>query len=240
MKAISHIDMLEAAAYALVSERCRASYAHDIRGGLQAVHGAVELLIRAAKSPAENSALAEKASALARRAVHNHEQWLTDLLNRLTLPLEDPSPVNVGVLVGEVLRFIGNDVAKKSLTYRFEPARDIVVLAHANKFRTLILGLCSTLADGLAPESVVDVTVRSSNLDALVELRSVMPCSTIPHAEDLWRSAGATCCAFELLLTLTQLWASDNGGSLELASGAHLPNALRLYYPMVSAKLEAS
>ena len=239
MKAISPIDMLEAAAYALVSEHCSASYAHDIHGGLQAVHDAVELLIRAAKSPAENSTLAEKASALARRAVLNHEQWLADLLDQLTLPPGGPSPVNVGVLVGEVLRFIGNDVASKSLTFRFEAARDIVVLARANKFRMLILGLCSTLADGLAPESVVDVMVSQSKLDALVELRSVMPCSAIPHAEDLWRGAGAACSPFELLLTLTQLWAADNGGSLELAGGSQLPNALRLYYPMVSAKLEA-
>ena len=67
MKAVSFTQVLDAAAYALIGERCQQAYIHDIRGGLQAINSAVELLARSVKSPAQNGALLEKASALGHR-----------------------------------------------------------------------------------------------------------------------------------------------------------------------------
>jgi hypothetical protein len=237
MKAISRIDMLEAAAYALVSQRCRQSYLHDIRGGLQALHSAVELLVRAANKPGDNPALAEKAAALARRAMQKQEKSLVELMDQITPPPEIASTVNVGDLVCDILHFIRNDAAGKSIAFRLEALGDVLVLAQPHKFRLLILGLCSTLTDGLAPGSVVDVAVVRTDSDALVEFRSSMPCAVV-NPEDLWNSAGAMSSPCELLLALAQQWAAVHGGRLELSKELHLPNTLRIYYPLASAEPE--
>jgi hypothetical protein len=239
MKAIPCITMLEAAAYALVSERCRLSYLHDARGGLQALYSAVELLVRAAKDPGGNPALAEKAAVLARRAVQKQEKSLVELLNQTTPQSEIASTVNVADLVSDILRFIRNDAASKSIAFRLEAAGDVLILAQPLKFRLLILGLCSTLTDGLAPGSVVGVAVARADPEALVEFRSAVSCAAV-NPEDLWNPAGAMASACELLMALTQHWAAANGGRLALCTEAHLPNTLRLYYPLAPAQPEKS
>ncbi len=226
MKAISSIDVLGAAAYALVSERCRQSYLHDIRGGLQTLNSAVELLIRAANSPAENTALAEKASVLARRAVQKQEKLLLDLLNDLTPQTETASRVNIGELMSEVLRFVANDVAGKSVSIRLQSATELCVLVERHKFRLLILGLVCMLADDLAPGSVVEVTIARSASHALIEFLSSVARSSLHEAKSPWESTAAMSSPGELLLALTRQWTVANGGGLELS-----PTAIRIRYP---------
>jgi hypothetical protein len=232
MKAISSLDVLGAAAYALVSERCRQSYLHDIRGGLQTLNSAVELLIRAANSRGDNAALAEKASVLARRAVLKHEKSLLDLVNDVTPQIEIASRVDVGGLMSEVLRFVANDLAGKSVSFRLQPAAELCVLAERHKFRLLILGLVCMLADDLAPGSVVDVTIARSDSHALIEFHSTMQCSSMPPAKSQWELSGAMSSPGELLLVLTQQWTVANGGGLE-----HSHNALRIRYPLPAADI---
>jgi hypothetical protein len=230
MKAITSIDMLEAAAYALVSERCRASYIHDIRGGLQALYGGIELLARAAKSP-DSARVADKAAGLARSALAKHEKSLVDLVDQLTPRTESPAPVNVGGLFGDILQFIRNDVANKAITFRLDAARDTVVLAEPHKIRLLLLGLSITLTDGLAAATVIDVKVTRSDHYALIEFANVVPCPMIPTLAEIWGSTDPVSSARELLLSLTQSWAAANGGRLEVPLDAAGPGAVRLYYP---------
>jgi signal transduction histidine kinase len=232
MKAITTRDMLEAAAFALVSERCRASYVHDIRGGLHALYGGVELLSRAAKNP-DNGILADKAAGLARSALAKHEKSLIDLVDQLSPRQEAAVPVNVGELVGEILRFIRNDVANKSVTFRLQTERDIVVLAEAHKIRLLLLGLSITLTDGLDPGTVIDVSVTRSSHYALIEFASFVSSPTVPELKDIWGSTGPVASARELLLSLSQAWASDNGGRLELTGEPTRSTGVRLYYPAI-------
>ena len=227
MKAISPLDVLGAAAYALVSERCRQSYLHDIRGGLQTLNSAVELLIRAANSPGDNAALAEKASVLARRAVLKHEKSLVDLVNDVTPQSEVASRVNVGDLMSEVQRFVAGDFANKSVSLRLHSTADLCVLAERHRFRLLILGLVCVLADELAPGSVVDVTLARSDSHALIEFHSAMSCHSMPEAGNPWELPGAMSSPRELLLALTQQWTVAHGGELELS-----PTALRIRYPL--------
>jgi signal transduction histidine kinase len=233
MKAITSVDMLEAAAYALVSERCRASYIHDIRGGLQALYGGVELLARAAKSPA-NTGLADKAADIARSALAKHEKSLVDLLDQLTPRPESAAPINVGELFGDIVQFIRNDVANKSITFHLDAARDIVVLAEANKIRLLLLGLSITLTDGLTAGTIVDVKVARSAHYALIQYASVVACPVIPTLEEIWGSTEPVPSTRELLLSLAQSWAAGNGGRLEVPVDAGA-NRVRLYYPALAA-----
>jgi hypothetical protein len=229
MKSISSIDVLGAAAYALVSERCRQSYLHDIRGRLQTLNCAVELLIRAAKNPGDNAALAEKASFVARRAVLNHEKSLLDLVDQVTPQAEIADRIDVGQLIRDVLGFVANDLANKSVSFRLESAPDIYVLAERHKFRLLILGLICLLADELAPGSAVDVTVSRSDSNALMEFHSTTPCPSVLEFKTQTDSPAAMSSPCELLLELTRQWLFANGGGVELS-----PRALRIRYPLFS------
>jgi hypothetical protein len=229
-QAISSADVLEAAAYALVAERCRPSYLHDIRGGLQALNSAVELLARTAKNPGEDAALVQKAVALARRAMLNHEQALFRLVDQVAPHREIAGTVNVGDMMSDVVRFIRTDAAGNSITFRLTAAPDVLVCAQAGKFRLLVLGLCCTLADGLGPGSVVDVTVDGAEGHALIEFRPIIPSRP---------AAGGNVSPYELLLDLTRQWVGANGGRLELSAGADSPCFLRIHYPS-EARLHTS
>ena len=235
MNAIPSIDMLEAAAYALVGERCRNSYLHDLRGELQSLQSAVELLARAAVKPGENSALAEKAATLARRTVQNHEKSLAQLLNHLAPVKESAQTVNLGELIAEALRFMRNEAACKSVTFHLQPVTEIVVVTQPHKLRLLLVGLWCGLIDAAPPGAAVDVRVERRIQEVMIEFRSTIPCPAIQNPEELWHSVGIMSSSFELLLALTQQWVSVNGGRLEPPMDSHLPKALRIYYPLASS-----
>ena len=235
MNSMASIDMLEAAAYALVSARCRPSYLHDIRGGLQALHSGVELLVRVAQSPAPDPVLAGKAAGLARNALVKHEKALVDLLDQMAPRREAVAAINVGEMLADVLRFLRNEAATKSITFRFEATQDILVLAHAHRFRLLMLGLCVTLIDELAGGSSVEITAAKSDRYAVIEIISILPNPAIPTLEQSPLGTGLACSLRELLLFLTQAWASEHGGRLELEVAAPPANAIRLYHPLHAA-----
>jgi signal transduction histidine kinase len=227
-QALSPEELREAAAYALVTQRCRASHLHELRGGLQALNSAVELLARAAKNPGENPALAEKAVALARRALQNHEQALIELVNQVAPQVETAGTVNVGDMLSDVLRFIRTDAANKSISFRLASATDVLLRAPAHKLRLLLLGLCSTLADGLQAGTVVDVSVSRMERIALIEFRPALPAESSASAPT---SASAASPLYELLLDVARRWVSAGGGSLDVSFGADSPAVLRISHP---------
>jgi signal transduction histidine kinase len=228
MSAAPPIDVLDAAAWGLVGQRCRQSYLHDLRGGLQGLQTSIELLMRAANNPGGNAALAAKASDLARRAMANHEKLLIEFVNHVTPQSETPSVINVSELMSEVVRFIGSDAAKKSITFRLQSADEVRVCAEAHRFRLLILGLASTLTDVLAPGAVVDIAVTRSDANALIEFTSSLPSHSILDPEQVWQTPASS---FEVLLAISRRWLASNQGRLELSACGHLPGALRIYYP---------
>jgi signal transduction histidine kinase len=235
MKSTQSIDVLQAAVHAMVTERYRQSYIHDIHGELQSLYGGVELLTRAANGHATNAPLADKATALVKRALVNHEKMLVDLVNRIAPRSESPSPVNIGELTADVLRFVRGDFASKSVTFRLESSRDVVVLAQADRLRTLILGLSATAADELAPGSVVDVSVARTATRAVLEFRSMKSyAASAVHSAGTWHVDGTESCPEELVLALTRQWVSAAGGHVELTE-AGLPSTLRIYYPLAAS-----
>jgi len=237
MNAVPLSDILDAAAYALVSERCRRAYLHDVRNGLHVLHNALELLARSAKTPGESPELVQKFTALARRAISNHEHALTELLQRLTPQDETPISINVGEVVRDVLRFLGNEASSKSIAFRLATAPDVCILAQPGKCRLLILGLCVLTIDELAAGAVLDISVGRSKSDALIEFNSNMPGPATFGPQDLWRSMPATLTPYELLLAITSRWAFTNGGRLELPTESLMRGALRIYFPESSIPL---
>jgi hypothetical protein len=232
VSAISSQDIADAAAWGLVGERCRRAYLHDLRGGLQVFNSAVELLARAANCPGGNAGLADKASALARRSIENHEKMLGEVLNQIAPQREAPTTLNVGEMVGDALRLLRGDFANKSITFRLQSAENVLVIAQAHKFRMIILGLASTLADLLEPGALVEVAVTRLDSKAVVEFKSNLPAPSILNPEQLWNSPDATISLNELLLSVAQRWLSANRGLLELPARTQPPDALRISYPM--------
>jgi hypothetical protein len=235
MRTTQPIDVLEAAVYAFVTERYRRSYLHDIHGDLQGLYGGVELLVRAADGRASNAALADKAAALVKRALQNHEKMLIDLVNQVAPRSETPTAVNMGDLAADVLRFVRNDFASKSVTFRLKSAPDVVVLAQPGRLRTLILGLSAAAADGLAPESVVEVDVARSEAHAVLEFRSMKSYRAFAaDSEEAWCAGSAASCPDELVLALTRRWMFAIGGRVEL-TGDGVPSTMRIFYPLASS-----
>jgi hypothetical protein len=201
---------------------------------LQVFHSAVELLTRAAAIPGGNAALAEKASALARRAIESHEKMIAEVFNQITPQKEAPTAVNVGEMVGDVVRFLRGDFASKSITVQLQSAENVLVLAQAHIFRLIILGLASSLADVLEAGALVEVAVTRLDSNAVVEFKSNAPPASIPNLEQIWNSPDASISLHELLLSVAQRWLSANRGFLELPARARPPGALRISYPMTA------
>jgi hypothetical protein len=225
-------DVLEAAAFAVVGERCRQALLHDARGELQTLHSAIERLTRAAKTPGENTALADKASALAKRALAAHEKSLVELLDRMTPHDAVTAPLNVGRLVSETLRILRNDALSKSIEFRFEALADVSIETQPNLCEMVILGLCAMSIDELAVGASVAVTVGRMDGHAYVGWKSDTPWPAVRKPEDLWHSAREALSAYELLLAVAWRWTSTHGGRVEVPQGSQVRDAMRIYYPI--------
>jgi signal transduction histidine kinase len=231
MSDLSLNDALDAAAYALVGERCRHAHLHDIRGELQTLQSSLELLARSARNPTEKIALAEKATALARRALANHEKALLEFVNQITPHAEATAAVDVREMVNGALRFLRNEAANKSITFNVEAAADLRIVAHPYRSRLLILGLFAMTIDELRHGAAVTVTLGRADSHVLIEIQSDVVWPAVRSPEDLWSSATSEVPLRELLLAVTSRWASANGGRVELPQETQSRPALRLYYP---------
>jgi hypothetical protein len=237
MNAVTLTNVLDAAAYALVSQRCRQATLHDIRGGLQALQNAIELLARSAKAPTPNPATVAKVLALATRAMTTHEQLLLDLV-RQTAPSDAPASVlDLGELVQEVLRFLRNDALTKSISLQVTAASGSTILAQPDKCRLLILGIAAATIDALPAGSAMTVAVAASDPHVLLEFKSAMRYSPIHKLVDLGHDFPATLAPHDLLLAIASEWLSAHGGSIDLAEGGDAPSSLRIYYPAAARDL---
>jgi hypothetical protein len=232
MKSLNFTQLLEAAAYSLVGERCRQAYMHDIRGGLQALNSAIELLSRSAQAPVPNGALIEKAAALALRAMATHEQTLTDLVKRMAPSDERASSVDLGEVLQQAAHLLRNDACAKSISFHLALTPGILISTQADKCRLIFLGLSAMAIDTLETGSVIDLSVAPRGSEALVELKSAVPYALIRDPADFGPGQAALP-PYELMLALTAQWASANGGRVEVAA-AESPKALRIYYPLAA------
>lgn len=224
-------DCLEAAACAVVGERCRQAHLHDLRGGLQALHSALELLMRAAKGAGTNGSIAEKAGALAKKTLADHENSLVELLNVLTPHEETAVPVKLGGLVGDIVRFLRNDASGKSVALQLEadPAVSIRALPHRSK--VAMLGLCAAIIDEVPAGSSVAITVGRRESLAFVEWKADGPIRAPSRPPSAWDPGRCPGSPYELLLANAWHWSSENGGRVELPAHPLEPGIMRLYYP---------
>jgi hypothetical protein len=234
-KPLALSDFLEAAAYAVVGERCRQAHLHDLRGELQTLHSSLELLMRAAKTPGTHAPLAEKAGALAKKTLLDHEKSLVELLNVLTPHGESATPVDVGGLMGDIVRFLRNDASRKSIVLRLDAPPGISILAHPHKSKVALLGLCSMTLDELPAGASLTISVGQCDSLAFVEWKSDRPLTAADTPLESWDPPRALS-PYELLLVFAWRWTSANGGRMDLPSTERGRETMRLYYPFPSAR----
>jgi signal transduction histidine kinase len=216
----------------LINDRCRHAYVHDIRGRLQAVYSSVELLARSAKQGAVNGALIDNASALAKRALANHERDVLEVVNQLTVSEDKPAAINVTNLIDDVLRFLRNDAASRDIRIFVNGTRDVQVSAPHNELRTLLLALLALSIDALPAGGELHIGIGREGQDACVELRSDLSFGEIRSAEALLRTAASVVQPRDLILVSARHWLQKRAGRIVLDPGAGLHKALQIYHPL--------
>ena len=225
-------DVFDAALQTLINDRCRHAYVHDIRGRLQAVYSSVELLARSAKQGAVNGTLIDNASALAKRALANHERDVIEVVNQLTVSEDKPVAINVASLIDDVLRFLRNDAASRDIHIVVSGGTDVQVSAPHNELRTLLLALLALSIDALPAGAELHIGVSREREDACVELRSELSFGEIRSAEALLRTESSVVQPRDLILVSARHWLQKHAGRIVADPGAGLHKALRIYYPL--------
>jgi hypothetical protein len=164
--------LLEADLHVRVSSRCRRAYLHDLRDGLQAISGAVDLLARSSVASGDNRPLIDRASDLSRRAVTTYEQCVAGILDDLLFPADLPVAVKVGDLLQEVTKFLRNDAASKEIALRLAREHEVTLDIPRRKLRLLLLGILTALIDRLPPGEEIRVVLERLGADAVIGIQA--------------------------------------------------------------------
>jgi signal transduction histidine kinase len=229
-------DVVATAARASIHRRFAASYVHDVRGTLQALFSALELLGRSAQSG--NPARIEKAYELARRAMSNHEKSTVDVVSALAQESSEPVATDLGGLVVEVAHFLRNDAATKGVKLVGAPA-EVFVTAPRAELRTLLVGLTAAAIDTTPPGQELHASAARDGHTAVVTLDSSAGYGEF-RQRDATRSADEHVNMHDLTFRFAEDFLAVHGGKLIAEPGADRRGSLRLYYPLSLADTRAS
>jgi hypothetical protein len=223
-------EVYEIAARARINERCAMAYLHDIRGSMQALFSAIELLSRSARSADGDHARIDKACALAKRAVNNHEKATLDALQALTLQQTDPTSVEVGTLVTQVVHFLRNEASIKSVSVTVAGGEAATILTDRTKFQALLVGLITAAIDETPAGQELRISTGHRGDDALISIDCDAGYSGghIAAPPDL---ASGRMSSKELTRAFAQRFLSANGGRMEANPDDGPRGSLKLIYP---------
>jgi signal transduction histidine kinase len=228
---LSLTDLYEVAARATINERCAPAYMHDVRGSLQALFGALELLGRSARAGGGDLARVEKACDLARRAISRHEKSTIDTLQVLASQQSMAAAVEVGALTREVVRILRDDAGNKSIRVTVASSKDLYVCADRAKLQTLLAGLLTAAIDETRVGGELPVWIDCVGNDVTVSIGSHAGYDDVHAAPDLSRSPSLRFQPKELTLLFAREFLSANGGRLTVDNGAQPQGSVTMYYP---------
>ena len=220
-------DLYEAAARARINERCALSYIHDVRGSMQALFSAVELLGRSAKIAGGNQERIHKACDLARRAITHHEKATLDALQALTFQDAEPVAINVLELVNDVVHFLRHDAAVKELTVTVRGESDTRVSAERAKFQTLLVGLLTATIDAARPATELRLSVDRIDDNAVITIGA----DAVANAGHALPPASLN--TQELTLLFARRFLAAQGGRLDVNAEPLPQGSLRVIHPLL-------
>jgi signal transduction histidine kinase len=232
---LSLTDLYEVAARATINERCAPAYLHDVRGSLQALFGALELLGRSARAGGGDLARVEKACDLARRAISRHEKSTIDTLQVLTSQQSMAAAVEVGALTREVGRILRNDAGNKAIRITVASSKDLYVWADRAKLQTLLAGLLTAAIDETRVGGELPVSIDCVGDDVVVSIGSHAGYDVVHAAPDLSRSPSVRFQPKELTLLFAREFLSANGGRLTVDNGVQPQGSVTMYYPALES-----
>jgi len=225
-------DLYEAAARATINERCASAYLHDVRGSLQALFGALELLGRSARAGGGDLARVEKACALARRAITRHEKSTIDALQTLTSQQSMAVAVDVGALTCDVAHFLRNEAGNKGVRITVATPENLIVWADRGKFHTLLVGLLTAAIDETQVGGEVPVKIDRVGDDVAVSIGSNAGYDDFHEAPDLSRRPTLRFQPKELTLFFAREFLAANGGRLTVDNVSQPQGSLTIHYPV--------
>jgi signal transduction histidine kinase len=220
-------EIFEAAARALINERCAPAFLHDVRGSMQALFSALELLGRSAKMGGANPLRVEKACDLAQRAILRHEKSTFELLQLLTLQQAEPVAVDFGELLQEAAHLLRNDAATKGVTITTSLATDVFIRVEKAKLHSMLVGLFTAAIDAM--EQGAELTIALQRTDDRASLTIAFDA-----ARPLNRGGEAARQpphAANLTLRFAHQFINSNAGCLEIDSDVGERRVLRLHLP---------
>ncbi len=230
MKELELPDLFTAAARAAINERCAAAYLHDVRGSMQALFSAFELLSRSAKSGTD-PARTEKACELARRAISQHEKSTMSVLELLTLEQAEATVVNVESLLHEVAHFLRHDTAAKAVKIMVCGAADLHVSAERAKLQTLLVGLMMEAIEETPAGAELAVSAEPVGDEVSISIGSAAAYRSVRELEALDLRAPVRLRPRDLTLLFARQFLTANRGRVEIDSAAGPRGTLTLYYP---------
>ena len=216
-------DLYEVAARATINERCATAYLHDIRGSMQALFSAMELLGRSARKGGSNLERVEKACALAQRAISFHEKSTLDVLQMLTLQDVECATVDLGAIMHDVVHFLRNEAANKEVVVSLQGSAACSVAAERARLQTLLVGLVADAIDTTPAGAELPITVGSEAGFAVICIGSNAGYVVDDANDDL---------PHDLTLHFARQFLANNGGRLEIDPTVSPGGSLRLYYPL--------
>ena len=246
-------DVLDAAALSIVNARCRQAYVHELRGALQSVQSAIELLSRAVKRPGVDEARLDSIVGLAKRAMAAQEQALMGVVEHMTMRPASADRADLAEILAGVERFLRNDAAHKDMRLEIHSVPDITVAVPSARFRSLLLGLFAVCVDAMPAESTLRVDLsrhtdaRLAREIADVEVRSGLSWGAMFDGQEKHFGEAAELRSDELILSaLRRLIVAHEGAiaivpdresslSAHRTDAAAAPTVLRIRLPIAGS-----
>jgi C4-dicarboxylate-specific signal transduction histidine kinase len=230
-------DVYEAAARATINERCALAFLHDVRGSMQALFSALELLGRSAKAGGNPERVA-KACDLARRAITRHEKSTIDTLAVLTLQPTDAAAADVGALLRDAVHFLRNDAANKAVRVTVEAPPGLAVWGDRTKLQTVLVGLLAAAIDDLPAGAELALSTERAAADVLLTIGSSAGYDETPNAaQDLFQPPEGRVQPKDLTLLFARRLLAANGGSVRVDAAYGPHGAIYLRYPLFEGEL---
>ncbi len=237
-------DLVEVAARATINARCAPSYLHDIRGSMQALYSALELLGRSAKSGGDNMLKVERACDLAKRAISFHEKSTMGVLELLTATNSPPAVFDVEQLAVDAVHFLRNDAGARAVKINVVRGSKPLIHAERTKFQVLVVGLLTAAIDeaaaginaaaGTAGAELI-VTVERRGCFAMLSLGSTAGYDEALEPDDLLHKPAGCLHPRELTFSFARKFLGANGGRLEIGENAGT-SSLQIFYPCIEAQ----
>lgn len=173
---------LEFELHALISKRYRGVYLHDLRGGLQVLQNAIEVLVRVATAARSDAGMSARTSELARRALAAHGELIDATLERLVPSDDAAADCSASLVVGDVVAFLRSQFAARSISLQAQPGADFRVAVPASRLRLVLLVVLTAVLDDPHKAGAVQVSVeRDGSWGTLIV--STAPAGSRPAAD---------------------------------------------------------